>query len=224
MTIGICNQQLLFVRINNLSNFQFDNHLTLESSASDLEICAMQCEIESTCLSVQYNSSTNECVLLRTVHYSSLKAVQVDGWNYFVRTGGRCQEGFSDARTLNICFTFVGKHKVSEGRKECSIRNSSIIALRSNEEEDLLERLMFSLFDNSSKSFANKPYIQGRWNGSHWVLDDGKPIEYNIEWTPRTDLSEANYNDNLRYFPGRNKIGFCNGNLIRPIFCTYDII
>ncbi|XP_062566473.1 uncharacterized protein LOC134228795 [Saccostrea cucullata] len=146
------------------------------------------------------------------------------GWNYFVRTGGRCREGFSDARTVDICFRFVGYHNLLKGRKECSSRKSSIIAIRSDEERDLLERLMFSLFESSSKSPQNKPYIQGHWNGSDWVLDDGKPLEYTIQWIPRTDLSHVMYNDNLRYFPSRDKIGFCSGVLSRPIFCAYDIV
>ncbi|XP_061179470.1 uncharacterized protein LOC133188106 [Saccostrea echinata] len=131
---------------------------------------------------------------------------------------GKCQERFSEARIINLCFTFIGYYSVFDGRRECSRRNSSIIAIRSMEEGDLLETLMFSLFDEINKSNANKPYIQGIWNGTHWLLDDGKPLEYTMKWSTNTDLSKLEYGDCLSYYPRHNKIAFSNCKSSRPIF------
>ncbi|XP_062566483.1 uncharacterized protein LOC134228806 [Saccostrea cucullata] len=136
----------------------------------------------------------------------------------------RCQSGFSDARSIKVCVYFTGIYSVFDGHKECSQLNSELINIRSDVEEDLLETLMCSLFDDDNKSNANKAYIQGRWNGTHWVLDDGKAMEHSMQWTTNTDLSKLQYGDRLSFYPKGHKIAINNGNLARPIFCAYDIV
>ncbi|XP_055999803.1 uncharacterized protein LOC125656589 isoform X1 [Ostrea edulis] len=270
---GMNNEHMLFVRVANFTNLQSQNSTVLGSSPGCLEDCALQCLSSLKCLSFQHRPSDNECVLFSTLSFgtSVTTAGSNDGWEYFRGSGERCRVEFSDVRTFNICISFVGNYDVSESRKQCSNRNASIINIRSEEEKELLKRLMercreefsdvrtlnicisyvgnYDVFEGrkqcSSRNASiinirsgeelellkrlmvsvpeenqgNKPFIQGQWNGSHWVLDDGKPMEY-------TTLPVKNFDsgDCLKLYPNVKQIAVSKCSRLRPIMCAYDII
>ncbi|XP_048743151.2 uncharacterized protein LOC125656589 isoform X2 [Ostrea edulis] len=215
---GMNNEHMLFVRVANFTNLQSQNSTVLGSSPGCLEDCALQCLSSLKCLSFQHRPSDNECVLFSTLSFgtSVTTAGSNDGWEYFRGSGERCRVEFSDVRTFNICISFVGNYDVSESRKQCSNRNASIINIRSEEEKELLKRLMVSFPEENQ---GNKPFIQGQWNGSHWVLDDGKPME-------STTLPVKNFDsgDCLKFNPDTMQIAVSKCSRLRPVVCAYDII
>ncbi|XP_052706386.1 uncharacterized protein LOC128181872 isoform X3 [Crassostrea angulata] len=82
---------------------------------------------------------------------------------------GRCRHPFIDGRDLDICFTFVGFHNLTEAKAKCAAIQSSIISITSDEQQDFLTRLAETFSNVSLPDPINKrPFIQGLWNGADW--------------------------------------------------------
>jgi hypothetical protein len=70
---------------------------------------------------------------------------------------------------------------------------------------------------------GNRPYVQGQWNGSHWLLDGGKLMEYTA-WTAGTNVKDFDSGDCIKLYPELMRITVSKCTKLRPVICAYDLM
>uniref|UniRef100_A0A8W8IXQ8 C-type lectin domain-containing protein n=1 Tax=Magallana gigas TaxID=29159 RepID=A0A8W8IXQ8_MAGGI len=131
---------------------------------------------------------------------------------------GGCRDPFINGRDLDICFMFAGFNNLTEGMKECAAIQSNVISITSTEENDFLTRLTGTLSNVSPLNVSYKrPFIQGFWNGTAWILENRTPLVY-TNWAK----GHPQIDDEKRYIRSiKGKWQSTKSSAIRSIFCSY---
>nr|XP_034327630.1 uncharacterized protein LOC117689780 [Crassostrea gigas] len=201
-----------------MANVRFDLWIISSLSARSRLDCSRTCEIHSTCLSFEYTPLTGECRLFDTIFLHQDAGVYEIGWQYYIASNRRCRHPFIDGRDLDICFTFVGFHNLTEAKAKCAAIQSSIISITSDEQQDFLTRLAGTLLNIPFPGTSyTRPFIQGFWDGTDWILDNGTPLVYTNWETGEPQNTDTNRYIKLRKGKWRTSLDLN----IRPVFCSY---
>ncbi|XP_052706385.1 uncharacterized protein LOC128181872 isoform X2 [Crassostrea angulata] len=201
-----------------MANVRFDLWIISSLSARSRLDCSRTCEIHSTCLSFEYTPLTGECRLFDTIFLHQDAGVYEIGWQYYIASNRRCRHPFIDGRDLDICFTFVGFHNLTEAKAKCAAIQSSIISITSDEQQDFLTRLAGTLLNIPFPGTSyTRPFIQGFWDGTDWILDNGTPLVYTNWGTGEPQNTDTNRYIKLRKGKWRTSLDLN----IRPVFCSY---
>lgn len=207
-----------FKFLSKMDNIRFDLFIVRSLPTWSPLDCSRKCETHGTCLSFQYSSLSGQCRLFNTIFIHQDAGVYDIGWQYYVASNRDCREPFIDGRELDICFMFAGFNNLTEGMKECAAIQSSVISIKTEEQNELLIRLTGTLSNVSLPNDGYKrPFIQGIWNGTDWISDNGTPLVY-TNWA----IGHPQIDDEKRYIRSINgKWKSTKSSIFRPIFCSY---
>nr|XP_019926499.2 uncharacterized protein LOC105337041 [Crassostrea gigas] len=203
---------------SDMDNIRFDMFIIRSLSTWSPLDCSRKCEIHNTCLSFQYSHLSGQCRLFNTIYLHQDAGVYDIGWQYYITSNRRCRHPFIDGRDLDICFTFVGFHYLTEAMEECAAMQSNIISITSAEENKFLTRLVGSLSNVSLPDISyTRPFIQGFWDGTDWIFDNGTPLVY-TNWGANQP-KKLHLRKYLKFLAGKWRT--TTGFIVRPVFCSY---
>ncbi|XP_052706143.1 uncharacterized protein LOC128181697 isoform X1 [Crassostrea angulata] len=207
-----------FKFLSDMDNIRFDQFIIRSLTTRSPLDCSRKCEIHGTCLSFQYSHMSGQCRLFNTIFLHQDAGVHDIGWQYYIASNRGCRDPFIDGRDLDICFMFAGFNNLTEGMKECAAIQSNVISITSTEENDFLTRLTGTLSNVSPLNVSYKrPFIQGFWNGTAWILENGTPLVY-TNWAK----GHPQIDDEKRYIRSiKGKWQSTKSSAIRSIFCSY---
>ncbi|XP_052683136.1 uncharacterized protein LOC128163547 [Crassostrea angulata] len=203
-----------------LDNFRFDVNVIQTRHKGDVTDCAVKCTSRLDCLSIQYRDSTQTCRMFDTIFLTSDGASYENGWRYYLKTGGICPPHFTFTAIDGLCFHDGGELRRDAGVKYCAKVGSGLILVSSANIEFFLE----SILDRVTPSYsgAKSAYIQGQWNSTHWLDDDGQELQY-TNWEGGTNNPGPSriYNIKIKQSSGGYywKEATSGNDYVRHVFC-----
>nr|XP_022308191.1 uncharacterized protein LOC111114197 [Crassostrea virginica] len=202
-----------------LDNHRFDTDVIRRMEEVDFTDCAVYCSDRVDCMSVQYSLTTKACRLFSTVFLSTIGRDPEIGWRYYQKTGGSCPSRHTFTGIDGLCFLNGGEGTRPEGVNYCTKMGSSLILVKSSNIENFLEKIL----DRTSKSYthAKSAYIQGTWNFSHWIDDEGEVLQYTKWHSGMTFIPSKSHSIKIKqYNSGYYWREATSGDLyVRNFFC-----
>ncbi|XP_048755685.2 uncharacterized protein LOC125666555 [Ostrea edulis] len=157
-------------------NFRFDSDILQTHVDTDVLDCAFQCSVNVNCLSIQYRRSVGHCRMFNSVVISLAGSSVEDGWRYYLKVGGKCPDDFTYSGIDGLCFHDGGERTKEAGREYCDTLGSGLVPVTTPGIQAFIEALLEKA--TPSYSSTKSAYIQGNWNSSHWVDDNGHELGY----------------------------------------------
>ncbi|XP_052705639.1 uncharacterized protein LOC128181317 isoform X2 [Crassostrea angulata] len=181
-----------FKVFSDMDNIIFDMFIIRSLSTWSPLDCSRKCETHGTCLSFQYSHLSGQCRLFNTIYLHQDAGVYDIGWQYYITS--------------------------NKAMEECAAMQSNIISITSAEENKFLTRLVGSLSNVSLPDISyTRPFIQGFWDGTDWIFDNGTPLVYTNWGANQPKKLHLRKYLKLQAGKWRTTTGF----IVRPVFCSY---